>query len=159
MIDKSPGRYGYRRSEDVARQGDSKVKCDVAQQKSCNARDWCECPNNESTDFNQWYESSWAINEPTPLEIIETQEDSRVEEHILYRMFDCKYRLLYAGITLNVHGRMKQHGSSKDWWPEVQHIILERFPSRAELAAAERRVIVTEHPKYNKQHNMIGVGR
>ena len=75
------------------------------------------------------------------------------QEHILYRVFDLNFRLLYAGITLNMYQRFNGHKHTADWWTHAKHITIERFESRAELMAAERRVIVTERPKYNKQHN------
>lgn len=75
------------------------------------------------------------------------------QEHILYRVFDDKFRLLYAGVTLNMYQRFNGHKHTAEWWTHAKHIMIERFESRAELMAAERRVIVTERPKYNKQHN------
>lgn len=75
------------------------------------------------------------------------------QEHILYRVFDDKFRLLYAGVTLNMYQRFNGHKHTAEWWTHAKHIMIERFESRAELMAAERRVIVTERPQYNKQHN------
>lgn len=79
-------------------------------------------------------------------------EESKVVEHVLYRLFDNRFRLLYVGMTLDVAQRMNAHGR-RDWWAQVEHITLERFESRGELAAAERRVIESEKPKYNVIYN------
>ena len=85
---------------------------------------------------------------------IEQEERDKQIEHILYRVFDGKFRLLYVGITLDFAKRMSAHGK-RDWWPQVEHITLERFESREELAAAEKRVIETEKPKFNVIHNRV----
>lgn len=73
--------------------------------------------------------------------------------HALYRFFDASGDLLYIGITLNPGGRWKQHREDKPWWEEVGDITLETYPDRPSVLDAERKAIITEHPRYNKTHN------
>jgi predicted GIY-YIG superfamily endonuclease len=77
--------------------------------------------------------------------------EPEAQDHILYRAFDAKLRLLYVGITLDFGRRMEEHRRRADWFESAAHITLERFESRAELCAAEMRVIATERPKFNIQ--------
>lgn len=70
-------------------------------------------------------------------------------DYILYRFSDQFCRLLYVGRTVNIRGRLRCHEESKEWWPQVVDIHLERFDSAEELDAAEREAIATEHPRYN----------
>lgn len=80
------------------------------------------------------------------------------ESHILYRFYDAGDRLLYVGITNSPPARFRQHRGGKDWWDTVTAITLERFHSRADLAAEERVAILVERPRYNIVHNR-GTGR
>lgn len=75
------------------------------------------------------------------------------EQHTLYRFYDDENRLLYIGITVNPAGRFGRHSDDKDWWASVARIAMQPFPDRASVLEAERRAIITERPKHNKQHN------
>lgn len=70
----------------------------------------------------------------------------------LYRFFDATGVLLYVGITNNPSRRFTQHGTSREWWHEVETIKMERFPSREAVLQAERAAIKAEGPKYNIVH-------
>lgn len=112
------------------------------------------CSDNTGPDeqdmYRYWREHGHEY--PGDVGAIPDTPESVEQQHILYRMFDDKFRLLYVGMTLDVARRLDQH-SCKPWWPDVVHVTLERFESRPELAAAEVRVIKSEKPKHNKQHN------
>lgn len=73
------------------------------------------------------------------------------EYHALYRFYSATGQLLYTGITNNPGNRFKQHQQSKPWWHEVSGITVEKYNSRAEVLAAEKRAIQVEQPKYNIQ--------
>jgi hypothetical protein len=67
----------------------------------------------------------------------------------IYRMFDGQGHLLYIGVTGDVGKRFGQH-LDRRWFPLVERITLEWLPSRAAALVAERRAIVAEHPRYNR---------
>lgn len=69
--------------------------------------------------------------------------------NILYRMYDADDRLLYVGMTINPHLRLKQHRVQQSWWGDVNSITLTHFDTRAALADAERLAIVNERPRWN----------
>jgi len=73
--------------------------------------------------------------------------------HALYRFYDATDVLLYVGITVDLPKRMKQHRGSKPWWALVDHMQVEHFDSRTEVAAAEKAAICSEHPLFNDTHN------
>jgi len=68
--------------------------------------------------------------------------------HAVYRMFDGGDRLLYIGRTGDAGRRFGDH-TSKRWFPLVETIKLEWFPTEAAAVLAERRAIRTERPRYN----------
>jgi predicted GIY-YIG superfamily endonuclease len=70
----------------------------------------------------------------------------------LYRLYDSAGELLYIGVTSNPQVRWGQHKSEKPWWPQVARKTLEWLPTRDEALDAEPRAIVSERPRYNKQH-------
>lgn len=72
--------------------------------------------------------------------------------HVLYRFYSATGQLLYVGITANPPMRFKAHRHTKDWWPEVVGITLERYATRGDLANAERRAIQVERPLHNVAH-------
>lgn len=76
----------------------------------------------------------------------------RPQRHCLYRFFDAEGELLYVGITMNPAARWPKHSYQKPWWCEVESITLETFDSRADVLAAEREAIKTEHPRHNIVH-------
>lgn len=71
---------------------------------------------------------------------------------VLYRFFDGDGRLLYIGLSGGFGKRLTSHRGTKDWWPEVVRIELERYPDMASVLAAERTAIMNEQPLYNVQH-------
>ncbi len=68
--------------------------------------------------------------------------------HAVYRMRDATDRLLYIGRTADAGRRFGDH-SMKRWFPLVETIRLEWFPTEAAAILAERRAIQREHPRYN----------
>jgi hypothetical protein len=68
----------------------------------------------------------------------------------LYRLYDEKDRLLYIGVTGDLGQRLGEH-SAKRWFPLVDHAKFEWLPTRAAALLAERRAIIAEHPRYNRQ--------
>jgi len=67
----------------------------------------------------------------------------------VYRMFDREDRLLYIGRTGDAGRRFGEH-AAKRWFPLVETIKLEWFPTEAAAVLAERRAIQSENPRYNK---------
>ncbi len=70
--------------------------------------------------------------------------------HALYRFYDKHGQLLYVGITNNPGMRWPKHADEKPWWSEVSGITLETYPDRDSVLAAERRAIMVENPRHNK---------
>jgi hypothetical protein len=75
----------------------------------------------------------------------------------VYRLFACDGSLLYVGITNNPLRRWTQHATSKDWWPEVDHIALVPFGSARDARIMERQIIRHENPVYNVTHSRRSV--
>lgn len=73
--------------------------------------------------------------------------DSR--PHALYRFYSRTGKLLYVGLTADPPTRFREHSAVKPWWTAVARITLEMHPDRASVAAAELKVIRTEHPLHN----------
>lgn len=69
----------------------------------------------------------------------------------VYRMFSLDGVLLYVGITLDLTTRLSTHRRHKAWWPEVAHIDVEMYPTRAEALAVEHELIATDQPVHNTQ--------
>jgi transcriptional regulator with XRE-family HTH domain len=67
----------------------------------------------------------------------------------LYRFFDADDRLLYVGITDDIHRRWKHHAAVKTWWGDVARQTVEWHDSRPVAEAAERKAISQEKPVYN----------
>lgn len=72
--------------------------------------------------------------------------------HFLYKMHSHGGSIIYVGITSDVKRRLKQH-AEKFWFGEVAWVETAQFETRAELEAAERELIASLKPKYNKTHN------
>jgi predicted GIY-YIG superfamily endonuclease len=68
-----------------------------------------------------------------------------------YRLFGSDGRLLYIGVSCDLHSRFAQHSSSQSWWPQVARWKVEWLASRKEALAAERAAIMREHPRFNKK--------
>jgi predicted GIY-YIG superfamily endonuclease len=82
-----------------------------------------------------------------------------INSFILYRHYS-DTELLYIGITNDPPKRARGHKNSSEFWAEVTdggYTTYERFPTKEDLLRAEKEAIQREEPKYNKQHNMIGV--
>lgn len=73
------------------------------------------------------------------------------ERTALYRLYDAKGLLLYAGISNDPKRRWSQHAKeyADAWWPLVSRREVEWFESRSEAEAAELRAIREEGPVYN----------
>ena len=72
-----------------------------------------------------------------------------MEYCILYRHFDKNQKLLYIGLTNNIHGRISGHKSASKWFLDIANITLEHFPSRFMLIEAEKEAIRNEKPEHN----------
>jgi predicted GIY-YIG superfamily endonuclease len=71
----------------------------------------------------------------------------------VYRLYACDGTLLYVGITNDPMRRWKQHADTKDWWPEVDHLVLVPFETADTARYMERWIIRSERPIYNRQHS------
>lgn len=66
----------------------------------------------------------------------------------LYRFFG-EEGLMYVGITRTGVKRFEGHRKDKGWWPFVNRIEVECFPTRAEVRFAECEAIYAERPAFN----------
>lgn len=71
----------------------------------------------------------------------------------LYRLYDASGRLLYVGISNNVHTRIRTHRVEKFWGPDVADARIEWFTTRAAALSAEATAIRRERPRHNVMHN------
>ena len=71
----------------------------------------------------------------------------------LYRLYDQAGRLLYIGISNNVHNRIRTHRVDKYWGPLIARISIEHHATRAGALAAEAHAISRERPHHNVMHN------
>jgi GIY-YIG catalytic domain len=76
-------------------------------------------------------------------------------ETLLYRFHDAAGHLLYVGITRRPAERWTRHRQSS-WWSQIARLTTETFPSERAALAAEREVIRTEGPIYNRR-SAVGV--
>jgi len=81
------------------------------------------------------------------------QASLNTRPHALYRFYDASDVLLYVGITVDPAARFKKHRGDKPWWDDVDHIGIEKFTTRKEAEAAEKKAIQTEQPLHNVVHN------
>lgn len=72
-------------------------------------------------------------------------------------MFDVSGVLLYIGRTLSerMQVRWREHRTTQSWWPEVVHIDLAFYDDADEAFREERRVILAEHPRHNKERHRV----
>lgn len=70
--------------------------------------------------------------------------------HTLYICYNQQGEMLYVGISLDAGRRLKQHARDKDWFCEVSTIDVRHFDTRQMLEYAEKQMIQTNSPKYNK---------
>lgn len=68
----------------------------------------------------------------------------------LYRHYDKKGVLLYAGISLSVVNRLSQHKNGSAWFRDIAKVEIESCATREEALEKERRAIIEEKPKHNK---------
>lgn len=68
--------------------------------------------------------------------------------HALYRMFDERGELLYAGLSTDPPRRIFGH-KGDEWWVLVHSITIEWYPDLPSLEEAEKFAILNENPKYN----------
>lgn len=81
------------------------------------------------------------------------------ESCYVYRLASANGTLLYVGVADQPGRRIHQHYKEKHWWAEVANVDLERFPTRRDALAAERRAIINEKPLHNIVHNADSNGR
>ncbi|MEU8158121.1 DnaB-like helicase N-terminal domain-containing protein [Micromonospora sp. NPDC048986] len=79
--------------------------------------------------------------------------DGRTALTALYRWYDTADRLLYVGITGNTDARQSSHARRSSWSEFAVRGTIERFPSRPEAEAAERKAIESEQPLFNGTYN------
>ena len=73
---------------------------------------------------------------------------------MVYRLYDESDSLLYVGMTVDPVSRFRQHRNwHVDWWPEVDHVVFENHPNRAEAAYAETVAMILERPRKNVNGN------
>ena len=66
----------------------------------------------------------------------------------LYRFYDAEGRLLYIGRSVQVLGRLESHKYTKDWWPTVARMDIEKVSAK-QASDAELSAIARECPLYN----------
>lgn len=64
--------------------------------------------------------------------------------------------VVYVGIANDVGRRLGQHRASKDWWPDVESVIADRYPTRRQALAVEGHCI--KHGNRTHMHNRQGYG-
>ncbi|TBN36133.1 GIY-YIG nuclease family protein [Pseudomonas sp. BGI-2] len=75
----------------------------------------------------------------------------------LYRHFDETDKMLYVGISLSTASRLSQHRRSSQWADDIAYIKIERFPTQALAAEAEKQAIIRENPIWNVVHKPVQV--
>ena len=70
---------------------------------------------------------------------------------VVYRIFDAAGVLLYIGRTMRLGLRLSEHRKAQPWWPEVANIDLALFDDADDAKREERRAILAEHPRHNKE--------
>ena len=75
----------------------------------------------------------------------------------VYRIFDAAGALLYIGHTrfARIWVRWREHRTTKPWWPEVARIDLALYDDWYEAFLEERRAILAEYPRYNKERHRV----
>lgn len=82
-----------------------------------------------------------------------TLSELRRAETALYLWYDESDTLLYVGITEDFPTRQTSHAKKSSWSAFVTRSRVQRFASRLEAERAEKTVIRTEQPLFNRQHN------
>jgi predicted GIY-YIG superfamily endonuclease len=71
------------------------------------------------------------------------------DRYALYRFYDARENLLYAGITDDPWRRWREHVLTKPWYPQVKHQAVTWYDTEAEAGRAEKRAIRKERPQFN----------
>lgn len=66
----------------------------------------------------------------------------------LYWMVDAVGVVIYVGITNDITRRLGQHHAAR-WWPQVERVEIEVYPTRPAARAAELRMIRRHAPRFN----------
>jgi hypothetical protein len=67
----------------------------------------------------------------------------------LYRFYDAREGLLYAGISNEPWRRRKEHALTQPWYPQVRHQAITWYDTERQARAAETRAIREERPQFN----------
>lgn len=70
----------------------------------------------------------------------------------VYRLYDAESALIYIGCTRDPRTREGAHRKNSWWWPQVEHVRLTIFPSRAYALQREAQAIASERPLWNVRH-------
>lgn len=74
-------------------------------------------------------------------------------EQMLYKLYDAVGHLLYVGITDRGPARLVEHYRHKEWFPLVNRVEFERYPTRDAVLKREEEAIKTLRPLFNIVHN------
>src|ERR1035441_1854209 len=83
----------------------------------------------------------------------DSAETASLEPYALYRYFDARRCLLYAGKTGVLAQRVSSHIARSLWMQFVASSTFKRHETPEDLARAEREAIKAEHPIFNKKYN------
>jgi hypothetical protein len=70
--------------------------------------------------------------------------------HFVYFASDQTGRLLYVGVTGDIFVRVSQHAVTAPWYPDMHHLRVETYPTRADAENREAEAIATLSPAHNK---------
>jgi hypothetical protein len=75
------------------------------------------------------------------------------KSHSLYRCYDQAGDLLYVGISVQPYTRVENHRRNRKWGDLIKRVTVVNVGTEVDAGVAEKRVIETELPRYNQQHN------
>ena len=75
--------------------------------------------------------------------------DRNEKETWVYQCFDVGGRLIYVGISVSFHRRLKEHAKGKSWWSEVAGVSLTKCVDRQTAEQLEKQLIETLLPIHN----------
>lgn len=73
----------------------------------------------------------------------------------LYRHFDKDGALLYVGVSINAVARLGQHKQGSQWFGEISHIEIEKWPTMRAALREELAAIAIECPVHNVRRPTI----
>lgn len=76
--------------------------------------------------------------------------------HYVYRCFDTDGALLYVGVTVDLPARLATHQVQSPWAPLVSKVRAKVYAGSTLGRAAERKAILTEHPRWNTTGRWAG---